>query len=294
MSDSETPVRIETRDDGVAVVIFDSPNSRVNVLTEAVWSAFEDALVILAARREIRGVVLASGKPDTFIAGADLKFFASVPAPNDPAVRDLIEQGLKVLDMLESLEVPTCAAIDGPALGGGLEVGLACDYRLAGTNPAVKFGLPEVKLGLIPGWGGTQRLPRIVGLETTCSMLLTGEPLTAEEAVTKGLVRSIVPSEQLIDRAAVLVTSTNPAQIRSWKRLPLSEADRRGYRPPVPSEPDAAREAMLSVIRGSELPLAEALTVETETFLRLAGSEGSRQRISAFFAARSGTKNLSQ
>ncbi|MCZ2341423.1 MAG: enoyl-CoA hydratase/isomerase family protein [Bacteroidales bacterium] len=277
-------IAIENRPDGVAVIRLDQPESRVNVLTSAMWSALEDVLVTLSGQMGLRGLVLTSGKPNSFIAGADLKFLANVPAPNDPVVRDLIEQGLKVLDMLESIPVPTCAAVNGPALGGGLEVALACDYRLANADAGVKFGLPEVKLGLIPGWGGTQRLPRIVGLERACGLLLSGEPWTAEEAFQAGLLRQVVSPDTLIETAAILVKSTTPAPIRSWKRLPMSEADRRGFRPAVPSEPDAVREAMLCVIRGAEQPLEQALTIETEAFLRLAGSEDSRQRIASFFA----------
>lgn len=284
MTTTQTLISIEHRPDGVAVVRLDQPDSRVNILTPALWSALEDAIVALSLHAGLRGLVLTSGKPGCFIAGADLKFLAAVPAPNDPAVRDLIEQGLKVLDMLESIPVPTCAAIHGPALGGGLEVALACDYRIASSDPAVKFGLPEVKLGLIPGWGGTQRLPRIIGLERACTLLQSGESLTAEEAFQAGLLRQVVQTDELIETAASIVCSTAPAQIRSWKRLPLPEADRRGYRPAVPSEPDAVREAMLCVVRGAELPLEQALTIETEAFLRLAGSEESRQRIAAFFA----------
>lgn len=277
-------VTAEHRPDGVAVVRLDQPDSRVNILSTAMWSALEDVLVTLSLHPGLRGVVLTSGKPNSFIAGADLKFLANVPAPNDPAVRDLIEQGLKVLDMLESIPVPTCAAINGPALGGGLEVALACDYRLASSDACVRFGLPEVKLGLIPGWGGTQRLPRIIGLESACTLLQSGDTINAEEAFHVGLLRQIVSPEMLIETAAVLVKSTTPAQIRSWKRLPLTEADRQGFRPAVPSEPDAVREALLCVLRGAERALDQALTIETEAFLRLAGSEESRQRIAGFFA----------
>ncbi len=251
MADTPGSIRLDTRPDGVAVLTLDQPGSRANVLSKQLWAELEAALVPLADRPDLKGLVLASAKPGIFIAGADLKFLASVPAPNDPAVRDLIEHGLRVLDVLESLPVPTCAAIDGAALGGGLEVALACDYRIAGTNSRVELGLPEVKLGLIPGWGGTQRLPRVVGLEA----------------------------------AVGTVGTTAPAHIRAWKRNPIPEAERQ-YRPAVPSEPNAVREAMLCLVRGAERPLGEALTLETEAFLRLAGSDESKRLIGEFFASK--------
>jgi enoyl-CoA hydratase/carnithine racemase len=155
---------------GVAVLTFDQPGSRANILTREMWGELRTALEQLAGEAGIRGLVLASAKPGIFIAGADLKFFATVAEQNDPAVAELIRFGLDTLELLETLPFPTCAAIDGAAVGGGLEVALACDTRLLGTNPRVELGLPETKLGLIPGWGGTQRLPRIAGMELACGV----------------------------------------------------------------------------------------------------------------------------
>ncbi len=278
-------IRPAVRPDGVAVHTLDQPDSRANILSKPLWAELEAALVALADRPDIKGLVLASAKPGIFIAGADLKFLSAVQAPNDPAVRDLIEYGLHVLDMLESVPFPTCAAIDGAALGGGLEVTLACDYRVAGSNAHVEIGLPEVTLGLIPGWGGTQRLPRILGLEPAADLIATGRTVKGEEAKSLGLVRDVVPSGELLAACVGTVSATAPAHIRAWKRNPIPEADRR-FKPAVPSEPNAAREAMLCLIRGAELPLADALTLETETFLRLAGSDESRRRIGEFFASK--------
>jgi enoyl-CoA hydratase/carnithine racemase len=286
MADTGTgSIRLDTRPDGVAVLTLDQPGSRANILTKKLWAELEAALVLLADRHDLKGLVLTSAKPGIFIAGADLKFLATVPAPNDPAVRDLIEHGLRVLDVLESVPFPTCAAIDGAALGGGLEVALACDHRIAGMNPRVELGLPEVKLGLIPGWGGTQRLPRVLGLERAADLLASGRTVKAEEAKALGLVRDVLPSEELLSAAVGTVCTTAPAHIRAWKRNPMPEADRR-FRPAVPSQPNAVREAMLCLIRGAELPLADALTLETEAFLRLAGSDESKRLIAEFFAAK--------
>lgn len=277
---------LDHRPDGVAVLTFDTPNSRANILTRAVWEEFDARLQSLAATPNVRGLVLASAKPDIFIAGADLKFFAAVAAPQAPVVRVLIEYGLATLDRLETLPFPTCAALDGATLGGGLEVALACDARVCGTNPKAELGLPEVKLGLIPGWGGTQRLPRIVGPELAAEMLRTGDPLNAEQARDANLVSAVVKSDALIDFAARHVLHDGWRGLREMKRGAISLAERERFRAPVPSGPPALREAMLVLTRGGERPLDDALKLETEAFLRLAGSDDSRTRIAAFFAAR--------
>ncbi len=277
-------LHLTRRPDGVAVLTFDTPNSRANVLTRAVWDEFDAALQALPP--DLPGLLLASGKPDIFISGADLKFFANVPAPHDPAVREIIEFGLSVLNRLESLPFPTCAAIDGAALGGGLEVALACDTRVCGTNSKVELGVPEVKLGLIPGWGGTQRLPRVVGPEVAADMLRTGDSLTAEQARDANLVSAVAKSESLLDFAARHMLHDGWRGLRDTKRAAIPMAERERFKAPVPSVPNAVREAMLVLTRGGELPLDEGLKLETEAFLRLAGSDESKARIAAFFAAR--------
>jgi len=277
-----------TRNDGVAVLTLDQPSSRVNILTRELWEELRAALLQLAGQSEVRGLVFASAKPGIFIAGADLKFFANVSAPNDPAVAKLIGFGLETLELLETLPFPTCAAIDGTAVGGGLEVALACDTRLLGTNLRVELGLSETKLGLIPGWGGTQRLPRIAGMELACDMLASGRSLKAEEACEKGLASAVVQSGELIDFAARHVLLEGWQELRAMKRGPVAIHESERFSAPVPSSPDAIREAMMLLNRGAELPLAEALKLETEAFLRLAGSEQSKARIAAFFAARKG------
>jgi enoyl-CoA hydratase len=286
---NSSSVRVDVRPDGVAVFTLDQPSSKVNVLTEQLWTDLEAAIDSLAARTDLKGLVIASAKPGVFIAGADLKLLGNAAGPNDPAVKTFIEQGLRVLEKLESLPFPTCAAIDGAALGGGLEVALACDCRVLSNNPKVQIGLPEVKLGLIPGWGGTQRLPRIVARAyktdqamTICSELLTtGRSVGVQEAAMCEMVSEVNSSELLIESA-----------LRTAVEGRLKERDAK-IRDPVQSQFEApaelsgaAAEAVRVMIEGAKLPLYEAIKLETAAFLRLAGSPESKRLIAEFFAGR--------
>lgn len=284
-------VFVAHRPDGVAVLTFDTPNSRANILSEAVWLELRAALRTLRARDGVTGLVIASGKPDVFIAGADLKFFAAVPQPDSPAVREMVALGLETLDLLESLPFPTCAAINGAALGGGLEVALACDVRVCGPNPAVQLGLPEVKLGLIPGWGGSQRLPRVAELKTAARMLLRGEAVNVAEGRAAKLVDHVFDVGDLTDHAAVTAVATNPEPPRRAKREPLPLVDQEVLKEELlacgsAGVSPAVTELMAVLVRGGEQPLADALPIESAAFGRLAGSDESKRLIAEFFARR--------
>ncbi len=276
-------ITLATRPDGVAVLTFDQPGSKANVLTRELWTEFSEALAVLATRTDVKGLVLASAKPGIFIAGADLKLLANAPAPNDPEVRAFIEQGLRVLEQLESLPFPTCAAIDGAALGGGLEVALACDYRVCGTNPKVQLGLPEVKLGLIPGWGGTQRLPRIVGASEASEMLASAQSKSAENSSTLGLVEKTAASGRLIEESVATIADTRAQRAKKLAPLPAVKQEST-----ITSTTDstAAREAVRVMVEGAAIPLYDAIAIETEAFMRLAGSDESKRLIAEFFASR--------
>ena len=280
----------EHRDDGFAVLRFDKPNSKVNILSRETWEELHSALRALRARPGVKGLILASVKPDIFIAGADLKFFADVPTPNDDGVKSLIALGLKTLDILENLTFPTVALIDGATLGGGLEVALAADFRLVGTNPRIELGLPEIKLGLIPGWGGTQRLTRLIELETAVEMLLGGKSLNASEALKVRLIDAEPFPNDPLESAIQFLVTCEFEPIRRAKREELPLLDRELLkeamlaRPPAQSE--AERELRSVILRGGEQPLVDALTIESAAFLRLAGSDESKAKINEFFAVR--------
>ena len=185
--------------DGVAVVTFDLPGEPVNKFSPAVIAEFVAVFDRLERDASVTGAVLVSGKPDTFIAGADIDQFLQFTSAAD-ATRASAD-GHQLMNRLEQGRVPWVAAINGACLGGGLEASLACAYRIAGDSPKTVLALPEVQLGLIPGAGGTQRLPRTVGLQVALDMILTGKNVRAKKALQSGLVDELVHPNILLDVA---------------------------------------------------------------------------------------------
>src|SRR5438132_5186596 len=195
----EAALKWEVLDGSIALVTFDQPNSRANTLNQAVLGEFEKLLGQLNQRKDLKGLILRSGKPGMFIAGADLRELGSRP---DPALGKAVTQrGLKIIAGLEALPYPTAAAIEGSCMGGGLEVALGLDFRLASSHAKTELGFPEVKIGLFPGWGGTQRLTRLIGPSLSAEIICSGEPVSAERARQLGIVFDVVPSERLLDEA---------------------------------------------------------------------------------------------
>jgi 3-hydroxyacyl-CoA dehydrogenase/enoyl-CoA hydratase/3-hydroxybutyryl-CoA epimerase len=144
-----------------------------------------------AQKKEIKGLIIQSGKPDNFIAGADISMITG--CQNETDAKDLAEKGQQLFQRIENLPFTTVAAIHGPCLGGGLELALACDYRVCSDDNKTKLGLPEVQLGLLPGSGGTQRLPRLIGLLPSLDIILTGKQLRPKKALKLGVVNASVP-----------------------------------------------------------------------------------------------------
>jgi 3-hydroxyacyl-CoA dehydrogenase/enoyl-CoA hydratase/3-hydroxybutyryl-CoA epimerase len=185
--------------DGIAVVTFDLPGEPVNKLNAAVKVEFEALLIRVRDDAEIRAVVLISGKPDTFIAGADIEEFTALTTQAE--AERLSFEGQEMVSRVETLPKPVVAAIHGACLGGGLELALACSSRVATDHPKTQLGLPEVQLGLIPGAGGCQRLPRLIGARAALDMILTGRSERAAKALKLGLVDELVPKSILLRTA---------------------------------------------------------------------------------------------
>jgi 3-hydroxyacyl-CoA dehydrogenase/enoyl-CoA hydratase/3-hydroxybutyryl-CoA epimerase len=197
-----TALKLE-HDDGIAIVTIDLPGESVNKVTAALRTEFAELFGSIESDTTVKGIVLMTGKPDTWIAGADIDEFLAMRGVTD--AESLSRGGQALLAGLESLRVPVVAAIHGACLGGGLEAALACHYRIASDHPKTVLALPEVQLGIIPGAGGTQRLPKIIGLQRALDMILTGRNIRAKKAYQMGLVDELVhPAilrEVAIDRA---------------------------------------------------------------------------------------------
>jgi 3-hydroxyacyl-CoA dehydrogenase/enoyl-CoA hydratase/3-hydroxybutyryl-CoA epimerase len=286
--------------DGIAVVTLDVPNAPVNTFARSVRDEFAALLERLDRDEAIRAVVVRSGKPDVWVAGADIEEFLGIETSSQAEA--LSRDGHALLDRLEKLRTPVVAAINGACLGGGLEAALACAYRIGTDAPKTVFGLPEVQLGLIPGGGGTQRLPRVVGLEAALDMILTGRNIRARKALQMGLIHELVHPAILddiaIDRARALADGALKRGVATGPHGPrhlLLDENRVG-RALVLRQ---ARERILARTRGHyPAPLA-ALDViatgfahgaergyreEARLFGELAVSEVSRQLVFLFFA----------
>ncbi len=266
-------------DDGVLVVTIDNPP--VNALSQDVRAGLMAALAHAKDDPAIAGVVV-TGAGKTFIGGADIKEFGKPPA--EPLLPT-------VIDAIEAFDKPVVAAINGAALGGGLEVALACHHRIALAT--AKLGLPEVKLGLVPGAGGTQRLPRLTGLGAALDMIVTGKPVDAAAAKTNGTIDAV--SEALIADAIAAAKRLAGTPLRRTGQLPV---------PPDSGDLDGIASKLLSRSRGQAAPaeaarlvrqsaertLAEGLADERETFLRLRDSEQAAALRHVFFAERDAAK----
>jgi 3-hydroxyacyl-CoA dehydrogenase/enoyl-CoA hydratase/3-hydroxybutyryl-CoA epimerase/3-hydroxyacyl-CoA dehydrogenase/enoyl-CoA hydratase/3-hydroxybutyryl-CoA epimerase/enoyl-CoA isomerase len=287
---------LDVEEGPIAVVTFNQPQSRANTLNQAVLGELESVLYMLSRRTDLKGVILRSGKPGMFIAGADLRELGS-NLLNHAEAEKLTKRGHDLIAGFEKLPFPTVAAIEGACQGGGLELVLGFDYRLASTHPKTEIGLPEVKIGLIPGWGGTQRLTRLIGPALAAELICAGETVNAQRARELGIVFDAVPSDRLLDEARRLIHWAHDSQ--AW------QAARRKKQQPVGLSEDqhsfifavakaqvlaktkgqlpAPLAALDAIAKGCNLPLDEGLKVETAAFTPLVGSPISRNLIAVFF-----------
>jgi 3-hydroxyacyl-CoA dehydrogenase / enoyl-CoA hydratase / 3-hydroxybutyryl-CoA epimerase len=286
---------LEVDGDGIAWLVFDRAGTKVNLLTRAALERLDELLGEVergAAGGSIRGLVIRSGKAGTFIAGADVNEIAAV---TDPLVAE--KSALEVhavFRRIERLRIPTVAAIDGTCLGGGTELALTCRYRLASDRPETRIGLPEIRLGIIPGFGGTVRLPRLVGLTGALDLILTGKTVAARQAERLGLIDERVPTPLLYRRAAEVAGGTRPgAPVKPplgtrlldgtppGRMLVLSQARKRVLRETRGHYP--APLAALEVVRRVRgMPIDEALREEARTLGRLVASDVSKNLIHVF------------
>ena len=202
---TDSAFTIVRHDNGIAHLVIDVIGENVNTLKAEFTEQVNAVLAEIKADKAITGIVLCSGKKGTFVAGADINMLDACQSRDE--VVALSRQGQRIFSLLEQLPIPIVAAIDGACLGGGLELAMACHARVCSDNSKTALGLPEVQLGLLPGSGGTQRLPKLVGLQKALDMMLTGKQLRAKQALKSGLVDDVVPSSVLLTVAEDLVIS---------------------------------------------------------------------------------------
>ena len=242
--------------DSIAYVTINRPKV-LNALNAATIAELRTVFTQLKDDREVRVVILTGAGEKSFVAGADI---GELQKNNPIEAKEYTHRGQAVLDLIENLGKPVIACINGFALGGGCEIAMACTLRLAGEN--AKLGQPEVKLGIIPGYGGTQRLPRLVGKGIAAQLLLTGEMISAQEAQRIGLVNEVVPSAQLISRAEAIAHSI------------------------IKNAPLAIQYCLEAVNHGMEMTLLEGLYLEATLFSVCCATEDKKEGTSAFLEKR--------
>jgi enoyl-CoA hydratase len=244
------------RDGAIAIVTINRPKV-LNALNTQTMDELRHAVLDLKSDESVRVLILTGAGEKAFVAGADINELA-VQTPTGG--REHALAGQHVLDLIENMGKPVIAAINGFALGGGCELAMACTLRLAADT--ARLGQPEIALGLIPGYAGTQRLPRIVGKGKAMEIILTGTPITADEAFRIGLVNRVVPAAELMTEARALA-----AQLAN-------------------SAPIAMRYIINAVNKGIEIPFAEACQYEATLFGLVASTEDMREGTAAFLAKR--------
>lgn len=244
-----------TKNNGIATVVMDNPP--MNALGDQVRSELLEAFTELKSDNEVVAIIITGAGERAFMAGADIKEFNESGNPHEKE-QQVVEEN--VFDVIANIPKPTIAMINGYALGGGLELALSCDIRIAEDH--AKVGLPEVKLGLLPGGGGTQRLPQIVGPSKAKELMFTGDQLTAEEALQLNVVSQVVPKGEGMEAANKLA-----ARLASHSLQALGRIKR-------------------LVNEGNEMPLDEGLSLERKLFAELFETKDAKEGIRAFVEKR--------
>jgi len=295
-----TYVDLKIADNGLAVVTFDVPDSKLNVLSETLMRKLDDILNELASANNAKGVIYISHKKDNFIAGADVNAIKQIQNETPIQAYEGSRLGKMVFDKIEKLPLPTVAAINGQCLGGGLELSLASKYRIASDNASTKLGFPEIALGFVPGWGGSVRAPRKVGLVAALDLIITPlKTVNAKKAWKLGLIDEYVEPDKLRKRAEEIALGARPNRYQptiqeSLTRFALEgnpiglailereatkkvKKETKGHYPAPP-------EVLKHLLRTFNLPSAEAYEAESQLFARLASTQVSKNLVGIFFA----------
>ncbi|MFL6529596.1 MAG: 3-hydroxyacyl-CoA dehydrogenase NAD-binding domain-containing protein [Chthoniobacterales bacterium] len=275
MTENAPMIRREMGEDGICILSFDRPNSGANIFDAAAMNALREQLDAIEKDSSIKGVIVTSAKKSIFVAGADLQTLLRQAQAGE--LRAFIGDGQKVFNRLAALKVPSVAAIHGATAGGGYEVTLACDYRVASNDPATRIGLPETTLGLVPAWGGATRLPRMIGLEAASEVILKGKLYAADEALKIGMIDEVVPREQLLEAARKKLSlgkrsqPSTPPHIETQLKMPHDSPNH------------APRRALDIMMRGLQGSIDQSLGMEVDAIVELGETETTQNLIRNFF-----------
>jgi 3-hydroxyacyl-CoA dehydrogenase / enoyl-CoA hydratase / 3-hydroxybutyryl-CoA epimerase len=281
-------IRREIGDDHICVLTFDRPESGANVFDAATLEELNEHLGAVEKDPSVRGLIIASAKKSIFVAGADLKTL--LQAAKTGEMRGFIERGQKVFNRLADLGIPAVAAIHGASAGGGYEVALACDYRVASDDPATRLGLPETSLGLLPAWGGCTRLSRLIGPSKAAEVILKGKLYSAQDALKMGLVDEIASRDQLFERAREMLRKGK----RKLEGESPSKASSRELAPPKPAENPALQRAYQIINQTLSVSAEESLRSELDGIVELGQTESTQNLIRNFFLAEKYKKGTSR
>jgi len=273
--------------DGIATLTLDRQGSSANIFDVGALEELDAHLATLETRSDVKGLLIVSAKPKIFIAGADLNSFAGASVEK---LGEIVGLGHRIFTRLERLPFPSAAAINGVCLGGGCELALACDWRVGSLDKSTKIGLPETQLGILPAWGGSVRLPRLVGLPQALGVILTGKQLVAQQAQKIGLVDDVAQPEYVVAAARKLLargkrpTPTPPDLMSSVALRPIVAmkarrdvlAKTRGHYP-------APLKALDVAVAALGQPLEVGLALEKQAFLELVATPQCRSLMSIFF-----------
>ncbi|HXA45234.1 MAG TPA: 3-hydroxyacyl-CoA dehydrogenase NAD-binding domain-containing protein [Candidatus Angelobacter sp.] len=286
-AESSHTIHRQVLDGGVCVLTFDRPGSSANIFDRATLAELGQELDFIESAPQLKGVIFASAKRSIFLAGLDLKTVDENMPPD--AVREIIGCGQALFSRIAALKIPTVAAIHGAALGGGCELALACDYRLASPDRVTKIGLPETKLGLLPAWGGATRLPRLIGLPKALDFILAGKVVASRQALKLEMIDEIAPAEYLIAVARKKISQGKISRPGHWlvnnpvvvaaiaaRTRPRLLKKTRGHYPAVLK----AFEVMTAGLRQS---IDKSLALEREGVMELVQNEACRNLLRVFF-----------
>jgi len=273
--------------DEVVTIIFDQENSSANVFNEDMFAELDEQLTFIENnQKDFRGVIFKSAKPSIFIAGADLKSFADDPTPE--RISYLIKLGQQIFDRIENLCIPTVAAINGACVGGGYELALACDHRVATLDSSTKIGLPETMLGILPAWGGSTRLPRMIGIANAMNIILGGKVVVPKLAYKYKMVDKLVYKEYLDSAAkSLLHNGKKKYKKHTLNRFPLkyiakSKAIKNVMKLTGGVYP-APLKAIDVMINGLSVSHQESLKLEEQAFAELLTSDVANNLVNIFF-----------